>query len=289
LDRRTGSLLWESARTPIEDEAASEYVIGIAQGKVCVAGRSIVRVYQLKGGRLLWEYQLESPSYARGMLTKSGIYIPLTKSILRLSIDDGELIETIPVETGEDAPPLGNLYTDGEQIYSAGFREIYSLRQRKDGEDLAAPSAAVAPTEESVEPQAPGQQTHVGLATEVRNLLAAVYNQLGEVEDAEGARQAGLAFDKAADKLSAIAKRMEAFGAPGEDQRSVIQEMIARSNAKNADNFTESIGHIITVEGAGGDIITKIVKLHKRAEELPILKAYGIDIEQIRHQENPEE
>jgi outer membrane protein assembly factor BamB len=289
LDRRSGSLLWESARSPIEGEAASEYVLGIAEGKVCVAGQSIVRVYQLKGGRLLWEYRLETPSYARGMLTKSGIFIPLANSIVRIAIEDGKLLETIPVETGEGAQPLGNLYTDGERIYTAGFREIFSLRLRKEGETLAEPAAATAPPEPIEEPAAVGVVSHLSLATEVQQVLASTYDQLAKVNDAEAAKQAGAAFDKAGDRLAEIAKRMESFGVPDEKNRSVIAESTARSNAKNAEKVSASIARIITVEGPDGDIINKIVNLHKRAEQLPILKAYGIDIEQLKAEDKPEE
>lgn len=101
LDRRSGNLLWESARTPIEGEPESEYVLGISEGIVCVAGGKVVRAYKLDGGRLLWEHILEEQSYGRGMLSKSGIYIPMQDSIARLSVADGELLETIDVEARE--------------------------------------------------------------------------------------------------------------------------------------------------------------------------------------------
>jgi hypothetical protein len=39
--------------------------------------------------------------------------------------------------------------------------------------------------------------------------------------------------------------------------------------------------------GAGGDLLLKMIGMQKTAEGLPILKAYGIDIE--RQDEKPEE
>lgn len=158
LDRRTGNLLWESAKRPIDGEPESQYVLGIAEGRVCVAGPNIVRVYQLSGGRLLWEHRLEEVSHGRGMLTKSGIYMPLGKSIIRLSIETGDLLETIAVETGEGAQPLGNLYTDGEHLFSTGYREINGLRLRKQEAAPPAPAIDSIPTEgepEPAEPEAP--------------------------------------------------------------------------------------------------------------------------------------
>ena len=141
LDRRTGGLLWESARRPIDGEPESEYVLGVAEGKVCVAGSKVVRAYKVDGGRLLWERLLDEPSYGRGMLTKSGIYMPGGRSILRLAIADGAVLENIEVEGGDDAQPLGNLYTDGKRIYSAGYRELRALRIREQGETLDKPQA----------------------------------------------------------------------------------------------------------------------------------------------------
>ena len=52
LDRRNGDLLWESARSPIEGEPENEYVLGVSEGKVCVAGTKVVRAYKVDGGTL---------------------------------------------------------------------------------------------------------------------------------------------------------------------------------------------------------------------------------------------
>lgn len=287
LDRRTGDLLWESARRPIDGEPASEYVLGVADGRVFVAGHDIVRAYQLSGGRLLWEHVLEQKSHGRGMLTRAGIYIPLERSILHLATTSGDVLESIPAELGGATQPLGNLYTDGERIFSAGYRELSTLRARQPGEELPQPLPAPAAVPEPASPpidspdgaDAGGATTHDSLAQEARDVIAGAFDRLATAADADAVREAGKGFDLAGDQLEKIAARMDAFGSPDAAKRATLAAVFATANAQTAEKFTESIARIIRLEGVGGDAIERVVGLHKRAEALPILKAYGIEID----------
>jgi outer membrane protein assembly factor BamB/predicted negative regulator of RcsB-dependent stress response len=281
LDRRTGSLLWESARRPIEGEPESEYVLGVSGGMVCVAGSKIVRAYKLNGGRLLWEYLLDDVSSGRGMLTKSGIYIPLDNSIVRLAVADGSLLEKIEVETGEPRQPLGNLYTDGERIYSAGYRQVKALRIRESGESL--PQAAAAGDAEGdwdLDTE-PGVDSHLSLALEVEKIVAEIYDRLGDITDVAGAIEAGKDFQAAGERLGEIAQRMEAQGAPDAGTRAKIERRFSVSNAENSEKLSESIGQIILIEDGQVELTTDIANFLLRAGDLPILKAYGITIDQL--------
>ncbi len=282
LDRRSGNLLWESARTPIEGEPESEYVLGISEGIVCVAGGKVVRAYKLDGGRLLWEHILEEQSYGRGMLSKSGIYIPMQDSIARLSVADGELLETIDVEAREGGRPLGNLYTDGERIYSVGFRKLDALRIREAGESLSEPAPRPRAQEED-------SFDHLTMAVEVQKAIEMAYSRLAEVKDAEGVVLAGEGFEAAGDKLAEIAKRMEELGEPDAVTRESIGSLFERVNSRNAERLSESIGRILSNESDDGEFLSEIIKFRKRAEELPILRAYGIEIDPAKDEQPPEQ
>ncbi|MFT5854412.1 MAG: outer membrane protein assembly factor BamB [Verrucomicrobiales bacterium] len=273
LDRRTGRVVWDTARTPIENEPSSEYVLGVFEGVVCVAGPGVVRGYRLEGGRFLWERPLDEPSFARGMLTTSGIFIPLQRSILHISTLDGSIIETIPVEMAEGAPPLGNLYTDGENLFSAGFRQVHALRSRKEGETVVTPQA------DQAEMQAKQESDYEKLAAEARGLLVSVYSQLASVTDAASATEAGKAFDTVGKQLEAIAQRMVALGAPEEEMRAGLEKSFGELEAVSSKTLSKSIANVITVgEDAADEVLVKMVEMHRRADALPILEAFGIRI-----------
>ena len=55
FDRRSGSLLWESARSPGDADHKGEYALGVHKGRFYAAGNDVVRCYKVSGGRMLWE------------------------------------------------------------------------------------------------------------------------------------------------------------------------------------------------------------------------------------------
>lgn len=128
FDRRTGDLLWESSRIPVIDEPANRYVLGVHQGCIYVAGDRIVRAYKANGGRLLWETPVDR-SFARGIITDGGLFIPQEKHIAHLDLKSGDVIARIPVEQpGEgESEPVGNLFSTGEGFLIFGSKRIYTL------------------------------------------------------------------------------------------------------------------------------------------------------------------
>ena len=273
IDRRSGDLLWESARRPIEGEPESDTVLGIADGKVFTAGPWVVRAYKLKGGRLLWEHRLQLPSDARGMVTDAGVFIPVDRSIVQLSLQDGSLLETIKVVGKKDPAPLGNLFTDGEQIYAAGFREITSFRPDKKGKVVPEPAG---------EPELPAEagsdaEPYVSLFEEATATLMGVYTEFSEIEDAKGAAAAGQQFDEAGEKLVEIAGRMEELGAPDATVLAGLEERFAVEIAAGREGFNKAFRRIVRINGVFVGLAPKLIALDKKIESLPILKQYGIE------------
>jgi outer membrane protein assembly factor BamB len=75
LDRRTGELLWESPRTSPLGSVAS-YCLGVHGRGLFVAGKNVVRRYDLISGRLIWEKEI-ADSFGRGCVTSDAIYLPV--------------------------------------------------------------------------------------------------------------------------------------------------------------------------------------------------------------------
>lgn len=128
LNRNNGELMWESAKVPSRKGLDAVYALGTVDGQVVVAGRKVVRAYKMQGGRMLWETPVVS--YGRGLLTPNAIYLPGATSLIELNIDDGKVRREVPVET-VDNQPLGNLFTDGERVYSLGLRRVYCFEPER--------------------------------------------------------------------------------------------------------------------------------------------------------------
>ena len=93
LNRADGGIAWESARSPFGESLAGSYVLGKAGGKMYVGGPRVVRCYDIRGGRLLWQTELSESSYGKGTVAADGIYIPINKTIARLGLEDGKIIK----------------------------------------------------------------------------------------------------------------------------------------------------------------------------------------------------
>ncbi|MFT5124072.1 MAG: outer membrane protein assembly factor BamB [Kiritimatiellia bacterium] len=129
LDRGNGSLLWESARTPVRGDPAGIYCLGVSEGLVLVAGRKTVRGYRLEGGRLIWETPVVS--FGRGMLTDAAVWIPTEQGVLTLDPATGKELGRTAI-TPVDGQPMGNLYSDGKRLYGLGLRRVYCFEPEDD-------------------------------------------------------------------------------------------------------------------------------------------------------------
>jgi outer membrane protein assembly factor BamB len=125
LDRRTGATTNNgNKRTP--SGFSSNYVLGTKGRRLYVAGRNIVRCFDLMNSKLVWEKDIED-SLGRGVLTEDAIYIPVKNSVLKLDLENkGRELSQVGVQlTTED--PVGNLFSDGEKLWVAGAGRVYAM------------------------------------------------------------------------------------------------------------------------------------------------------------------
>ncbi len=124
IDRRTGEFLWESPRTSPQGFAA-DYCLGTVGRGLFVAGRNVVRRYDLPSGRLVWELETED-SLGRGALTADALYLPVKNSVMVLDLERGAERGQVGVAlTSND--PVGNLFSDGEKLWMAGAGRVYAM------------------------------------------------------------------------------------------------------------------------------------------------------------------
>jgi outer membrane protein assembly factor BamB len=124
LDRRSGSILWRSPRTPNGMQEAS-YCLGMSGRGLVVAGRNAVRRYDVPSGKLVWDREI-GDSFGRGCLTDDAAYVPVKDSIVKLDLEKGrELVQVGVALTTSD--PVGNLYSDGEKLWVTGAGRVYAM------------------------------------------------------------------------------------------------------------------------------------------------------------------
>ncbi|MGI8981935.1 MAG: PQQ-binding-like beta-propeller repeat protein [Pirellulaceae bacterium] len=126
LDRRTGAFGNGLSPRISPFGQAANYVLGTKGPSLFVAGRNIVRRYDIPSSKLIWEREIED-SLGRGVLTEDALYIPVKNSVLKLDPDNkGRELSQVGVQlTTED--PVGNLFSDGEKLWVAGAGRVYAM------------------------------------------------------------------------------------------------------------------------------------------------------------------
>jgi outer membrane protein assembly factor BamB len=126
LDRRTGAFGNGLSPRISPFGQAANYVLGTKGSSLFVAGRNIVRRYDIPSSKLIWEKEIED-SLGRGVLTEDAIYIPVKNSVLKLDQENkGRELSQVGVQlTTED--PVGNLFSDGEKLWVAGAGRVYAM------------------------------------------------------------------------------------------------------------------------------------------------------------------
>ena len=128
LDRRSGKLMWETARVPLRGGNESSYVLGLLDEKLFIGGAGVVRCYDVSGGKMLWENTFPK-GYGRGALTKADIFIPSgKKDIIKISNIDGAIKDQITVVPRDDQP-IGNLFSNGKNIIVMGLRQVFAVTE----------------------------------------------------------------------------------------------------------------------------------------------------------------
>ena len=132
FDRNSGKTIWRSEMTPLGFKV--DYLLGVYNDMLYAAGSETIVAYDLKGeGRMIWGADQAfdgKQSHGRGMLTPSGIYMPVEDSIYQFDLQGkggkAKLVAKVHVDLGTGAP-VGNLYSDGERFWVHGANRIYAL------------------------------------------------------------------------------------------------------------------------------------------------------------------
>jgi outer membrane protein assembly factor BamB/TolA-binding protein len=138
IDRRTGKFLWDAPRIPFDEDVDHAYCLGTYDDKLFMATNKSVLCYNLAGdGKLQWYRKLNGNSYGRGFLTSKAVYLPVADSILKMDIQTGQTVSQVGVNLGAENK-VGNIYSDGQQIWVVGINRVVGLRSLKDRlEELA--------------------------------------------------------------------------------------------------------------------------------------------------------
>jgi len=262
FDRRSGSLIWESARNPGGGEHQGEYALGVERGRVYVAGSGVVRCYKVGGGRLLWESVFEA-GYGRGALTGKGVFVPSGKNkIIRLSLETGEKSAGVEVKAF-DNEPIGNLYSDGSRLYGAGLRKVYAI-----GEFVAG----------DIEVERVTKEKSLGeLAVGANELIAETFLRI------TGAYQRGVVdFSGIAEGFKSLAKELEAIPVPSPALRSeILAERALWNSGQQAQLERAKIKFpSLALDASKKDSVVRAIEAFK-AELMPmreIYSKYGIEI-----------
>lgn len=132
IDRRNGKNLWDAPRLPFDEEVSHAYCLGHHNDKLIMATNKAVLCYNLAGdGKLHWYQKLGGNSYGRGFITSRAVFIPVEDSIIKFDLNTGKKIAQVGVNLGSETK-VGNLFSDGRQIWVAGMNRVVSLRSLRD-------------------------------------------------------------------------------------------------------------------------------------------------------------
>ncbi|MCG8586854.1 MAG: PQQ-binding-like beta-propeller repeat protein, partial [Pirellulales bacterium] len=123
FDRRTGEINFKALRTT--KDGTARYCLGVLGNKLYVGGNDVIRSFSLPGGRMERERRIEG-GLGRACLTDKAIYVPVKDRVLQLDPESLETVADSAVTSLAD-DPVGNLFTDGTQIYGVGMERIYAL------------------------------------------------------------------------------------------------------------------------------------------------------------------
>ncbi len=248
FDRRSGELLWESARRPGGESTAATHALGVRGGNFYVAGRGVVRCYRASGGRLLWEKTFE-PGFGRAALTDAGVFATSGRDgVVQLDFE-GELVASHQVELEADQP-VGNLYSDGSQLYGIGMRRVYSITTLTPGEQERRRAAQ--------EDQAAAGGSGLG---DMDGIAAAMIEVLEGYPDAVAAAAGG-----DADDYEALIVALGAVHAALEEQPGPTAEVV-EANKRRLRDAEAAMGEEMSALLGSADDPEKLLELSERFDE----------------------
>ncbi len=113
FDRSNGNLRYHKPR------AEARYPLGILEDRLIVGGKSFVRAHRLENGEVGWDQSVDS-STGRAVLTEKYVFVPQKGTITVLDAESGRERIHMLATVGEEANP-GNLYSDGQRLFTVGF------------------------------------------------------------------------------------------------------------------------------------------------------------------------
>ncbi len=132
VDRRNGKFLWAAPRLPFVPESSHAYYLGFHDDKLFMATDKSVLSYSLSGeGKLHQHRLLGGHSYGRGFITSKAVYMPVEDSIVKLNLDTLKVEAQVGVNLGAE-DKVGNIYSDGKQIWVVGINRVVGLRSLRD-------------------------------------------------------------------------------------------------------------------------------------------------------------
>lgn len=132
FDRRTGKRLDPLDPGPGDAMRNPGYVLGMREGRIIVGGSTHLLSVDTATGKLAWASAALAAT-GRAALSRDAIYVPCGDRIVRLDPDSGKQVATAAI-TSDLGDPTGNLYSDGQHLFSVGAARITALN---DGQRLA--------------------------------------------------------------------------------------------------------------------------------------------------------
>ncbi len=143
LDRISGEMRWNTPRV------SGRYLLGVLNERLYYAGTDAVHCLKVGGGLRLWDASLgtDVPSRGRGCLTADAIYMPAKDSIVKIDPKSGKRLVQVGVNPAQksaehEAPPVGNLFSNGERLYYVGPDRLVALENAKEIEMNTLPDSA---------------------------------------------------------------------------------------------------------------------------------------------------
>lgn len=132
IDRRNGKFLWDAPRLPFDEDVKHAYCLGHFENKLIMATNKGILCYNLAGdGKLHWYQKFGGNSYGKGFITSRAVYVPVEDSIVKFDLESGKKLAQVGVNLGSESK-VGNLYSDGKQIWVAGMNRVVALRSLRD-------------------------------------------------------------------------------------------------------------------------------------------------------------